>query len=296
IDFATDCGFTVPDYRPDALLDDNCAPGLLTVQQIPSPDSVLNDLGTAQEVVLTVTDAGGNTARCAFTVTTTSSTPPPAVDTIVLAVIAPPTGSGTVNLLDAFDPRAISNLSGRDLDGGLDQGIAPYTVSFYRNEADANGEIRSLPATSYDPSVTGDTVVVRVEDPTTGCFVLSRITFDQRTPGTSGVVDLIHCNRRPFLLEIDGLPESGGTNTTIVRHEWRIIGAGTTRLTAAQLSNADARVVSVSTEPLRSGTFVLEYQFFEDYGNGALVPSIPKRVAVVVENVGVGDFFWDGQD
>ncbi|MEO0731240.1 MAG: HYR domain-containing protein [Bacteroidota bacterium] len=291
IDFAVDCGFTLLDYRPEALVDDNCALDLLTVTQTPSPDSLLTDLGTTQEVRLTVTDAGGNVARCVFVVTTTSPTPPPAADTVVLAVVAPPTGSGTVNLLDAFDPQAISNLSGRDLDAGQDAGIAPYTVSFYETAADATAEVRGVSAANYPP---GDRIVVRIEDPATGCFVLSQITFDLRTPGTSGVVDLIHCNRTPFILEIDGLPEPGGMNTTIVRHEWRIISVGTTRLTAAQLNNADAQVISVDTEPLRSGTFVLEYQFFEDYGNGSLVPSVPKRVAVEVQNVGAGKFFWDG--
>ncbi|MEM1357139.1 MAG: HYR domain-containing protein, partial [Bacteroidota bacterium] len=293
IDFGEDCTFSIPDYRALAQPDDNCSPGALTLIQSPVEGTVIDGLNSAVEVTITVRDESGNENNCRFTVTTTSPTPPPTTATVTLAVIEPPTGSGEVNLLDAFSPQAESNLSGIDLDLAQNVGIAPYNVGFFITEAAALSETGGIPA-NYDPESEDDIVFVRIEDPTSGCFTLSRILFDLRSPGTSNAPDLVHCNRRPFLLEIDGQPLPGGTGTTIARHEWRLIDAGTTLIQPNNLENADQQVVTVATEPLRSGIVVLEYQFFEDYGNGALVPSVPVRIAVEVQNVGAGDLFWDG--
>ncbi|MEM9259212.1 MAG: hypothetical protein AAGA62_06160, partial [Bacteroidota bacterium] len=293
IDFGEDCTFSLPDYRALAQPDDNCSNGALMLIQSPVDGTVIDGLNSTVEVTITVRDESGNENNCRFTVTTTSPTPPPATTTVTLAVIEPPTGSGEVNLLDAFNPQAESNLSGIDLDQAQNAGIAPYTVGFFATEVAAIAETGGLP-TAYAPASDDDVVFVRIEDPATGCFTLSRILFDLRTPGTSTAPDLVHCNRRPFVLVIDGQPLPGGTATTIARHEWRLIDAGTTRIQPNNLENADQQVVSIDTEPLHSGTFVLEYQFFEDYGNGALVPSVPVRIAVEVQNVGAGDLFWDG--
>ena len=58
--------------------------------------------------------------------------------------------------------------------------------------------------------------------------------------------------------------------------------------------NADQQVVMIRTQDLRQGTITLEYQFFEDYGDGPEVPSVPKLIMVEVLPVGAGEFYWDG--
>ncbi|TXF90121.1 HYR domain-containing protein [Neolewinella aurantiaca] len=294
IDLGTDCQFVLPDYRSLALLDDNCAMNLLTVVQSPSPDSIISDLNTVTEVILTVTDASGNSANCRFTSTTVSPTPPPAQNTVMLAVNERPTGTGTVNLFDAFDNMAVSNLSNIDLDGMLDPDSDPFIVSFYLSMEDAAAETGAIPAEDYDPSIRGEVVIVRIEDPATGCFTLSQILLEPRTPGTSNAADAVQCNRPGTSVKIDGLPVPGGMGTIIAIHQWRIVSPGTTRITDANLMQADEQVLMVNTSGLRSGTIIFEYQFFEDYGDGALVPSVPKLVELELQNVGSGEFFWDG--
>ncbi len=296
IGVANDCNFELADYRSLSDATDNCAADLLIIEQLPGPGTLVPDLNTVTDVTLTVTDAGGNTANCVFTVLNRSDTPPPPARTVILAVVAPPTGTGTVDLLDAFDPQAESNLSNSDLDGGLNAGSAPFLVSFYGNLEDANAEENGFEPENYDPVANGETVAVRIEDPATGCFVVSQVLFDQRTPGTStAVMQVTVCNRAPFRTEIDGRPQPGGMGTTIIRHEWRIVEAGPTGITPANLLTPGAQVLTIGTEGLRSGDFVLEYQFFEDYGDGPLVPSVPKRVTVTLNNVDCGGFFWDGR-
>ncbi|WP_020566762.1 HYR domain-containing protein [Neolewinella persica] len=296
INAGTDCGFTIPDYRSLGIVDDNCGPGMLTVAQSPDINSVLTNLGTTQEVTLTVTEASGNSANCSFTVTTTSATPPPAQATVTLAVVNRPTGSGTVNLLDAFDDAAESNLSNTDLDQMMDQAVGPYNVTFYLNMADADGEQNDVSPFTYDPAVNGEVVLVRIEDPTTGCFTLSQILIEVREPGISNAMDSTFCSKPGVTLKVDGRPQAGGQGSTIVRHQWTIISIGTTRLPADRVMSSDQQTVMINTAGLRSGSIVLEYQFFEDYGDGALVGSVPRRVVMEVLQVGSGDFFWDGRN
>ena len=296
IDSGEDCVFTVPDYRELAQLSDNCVVTPLVISQEPAAGFTINGLDMAQEIVLTVTDNSGNTANCAFTVTTASPTPPPARETVMLAVVNRPTGSGTVNLLDAFDNAAESNLTGLDLDGMLDPGAEPFVVTFYRTRAQAEAETTAIPAANYDPAFSGPVVVVRIEDPSSGCFTISQILLVPREPGVSNATDSVYCSKPGEVLEIDGRPVPGGQGTTIVGHQWTLIDAGATGLTPDRLTDTDERVVSVNTAGLRSGTITLEYQFTEDYGDGPVVPSVPKRVTVEVRQVGTGDFFWDGRE
>ena len=296
IDSGTDCQFTIPDYRSLAQLGDNCAPNLLTVVQQPEASTILNDLNTAQEITLTVTDAGGNTARCAFTVTTVSATPPPASSTVTLALVAPPIGDNTVDLDDAFDPRAVSNLSNLDLDGGLDEGPGPFIVRYFASVADATAETPLIRPDGFAPDAARNPVVARIEDPSTGCFTLSFINFEQRTPGVSLAVDTAFCSRPDGNLKIDGMPRPGGVGTTIVRHQWRLVDPGTTGATPANLTQTDEQIAMLMTGNLRNGSLLLEYQFFEDYGDGPVVASVPELVMVRVLAVGTGDFFWDGRN
>jgi hypothetical protein len=294
IDFGDDCGFTLPDYRSLALLDDNCAPNLLVVVQSPTPDSIINDLNTVTEVVLTVTDAGGNSVSCSFTTTTVSPTPPPAQTTVMLAVTNPPTGTGTVDLFDAFDNMAVSNLSNIDLDGMLDPDFAPFLVTYYLTMANADAEMNGIAPENYDPAVSGEVVLVRIEDPATGCFTISQILIEVREPGVSEAESSIECNKPGTVVLIDGQPVPGGQGTVIVQHQWSIVSPGTTRITDAALENTDGQILTVNTSGLLSGTVIFEYQFFEDYGDGALVPSVPRLVELELLKVGSGDFFWDG--
>ena len=295
IEFGSNCMFRIPDYRGLAQLSDNCVVSPLVITQSPSIDSMLADLNTTQTVTLTVTDNSGNSASCSFSTTTTSATPPPAQETVMLVVVNRPTGSGTVDLRDAFDNMAESNITGLDLDGMLDPDFAPFSVAFFGTMADAAAnENRIATFRNYDPAVSGEAVVVRIADPNTGCFTLSQIIVIPREPGISAAMDSVSCSRPGIVLEIDGRPVPGGQGTTIVRHEWRLVDSGRTGLTTDRLSNTDQQTVSINTTGLRSGTVVLEYQFFEDYGSGPIVPSVPRRITVEILQVGTGDFFWDG--
>jgi len=258
IDSGDDCGFTLPDYRSLATQDDNCGAGTLTVVQSPSPDSIINGLNVTTEVVLTVMDVAGNSTSCTFTTTTVSPTPPPAQATVMLAVTNPPTGTGTVDLRDAFDNMAVSNLSNIDLDGMLDPDSDPFLVTYYLTMADADAETGGISPENYNPTINGTTVLVRIEAPATGCFVISQILIEVREPGVSDAEDVVQCNRPGTVVKIDGLPVPGGMGTAIVQHQWRIVSPGTTRITDADLMQADQQLIMINTDGLRSGTVILE--------------------------------------
>ena len=66
------CSANLPDYRSQATVTDNCG---ATVSQSPAPNTVVSGTGSIT-VVLTATDASGNTASCSFTVTKVDQTPP----------------------------------------------------------------------------------------------------------------------------------------------------------------------------------------------------------------------------
>ncbi|MFZ6053482.1 HYR domain-containing protein, partial [Halocola ammonii] len=62
------CEFTIPDYTSLATTSDNCDPGVV-VTQSPAVGTVLSGEGTIQVIVLTATDASGNSSDCSFTIT-----------------------------------------------------------------------------------------------------------------------------------------------------------------------------------------------------------------------------------
>ena len=65
------CPVSLTDYTGSATLSDNCGTAAtnLSITQSPAAGTVLTGDGTVQNVVLTVTDAGNNTANCNFNVT-----------------------------------------------------------------------------------------------------------------------------------------------------------------------------------------------------------------------------------
>jgi gliding motility-associated-like protein len=64
------CEFTLPDYWNVITVADNCtAEGDLILTQDPPASTVISGHGTAQTVVLIVTDANGNTNTCSFVIT-----------------------------------------------------------------------------------------------------------------------------------------------------------------------------------------------------------------------------------
>ena len=70
------CTAAMPDYRGQATKSDNCTPtGSINVAQSPAPGTTLSGVGPIT-VVLTATDANGNTATCSFTVSKVDQTPP----------------------------------------------------------------------------------------------------------------------------------------------------------------------------------------------------------------------------
>ena len=62
------CGYTLPDFRPLAAANDNCAGGV-TFSQSPAPGTVINGAGTSHTVTMTASDLAGNSAVCTFAIT-----------------------------------------------------------------------------------------------------------------------------------------------------------------------------------------------------------------------------------
>jgi len=72
----SNCSGSLPDYRSQATVSDNCtAAANITISQSPAPGTILNGTGTTT-VILTATDANGNTANCSFIVTRVDQTAP----------------------------------------------------------------------------------------------------------------------------------------------------------------------------------------------------------------------------
>ncbi|PHI20414.1 hypothetical protein CEQ90_08110 [Lewinellaceae bacterium SD302] len=298
IDSGVDCGFTLPDYTSLGTADDNCASNLLTIVQSPDPDTLLTELNTTVEVTLTVTDGNNNQAECSFFVTTASATPPPPQLTVTLEEIPDETGGATAtfNLNDALDPMAESNTTDADLDNDLQAGPGPYLVTFYESLADAEAETDAIIDPANYESADGGALIARLEDPSTGCFVLSQVLLTVRPQGTSDVVgEVTFCNKGPFILTLQGnaLPASQSTTVT---YQWTIVNPGPTGIQENDLLNPMQENLQIDTEGLNSGTLILQFQFFEDYGNGPVVPSVPALVEIELTNVGAGSFFWDGND
>ncbi|MDP4187916.1 MAG: hypothetical protein Q8905_07720, partial [Bacteroidota bacterium] len=67
---AGNCTVSLPDFRSYVTVSDNCtASGSITLNQNPSPATVLSGNGTTQLITITATDASNNSALCSFTLT-----------------------------------------------------------------------------------------------------------------------------------------------------------------------------------------------------------------------------------
>ena len=72
------CGFTLPSYDTIATISDNC--GTISVfNQTPLPGTVINGIGSTQNITLYVEDAFGNSNSCGFTITVVDETAPDVV-------------------------------------------------------------------------------------------------------------------------------------------------------------------------------------------------------------------------
>ncbi|MBX7052849.1 MAG: HYR domain-containing protein [Flavobacteriales bacterium] len=81
VDAESDCGFTMPDFSPLMVTNDNCDGGL-TIDQSPIPGWVIYSNTT---VTMTVTDDAGNFTECQFDITIMDTTDP------VITICAPDT-------------------------------------------------------------------------------------------------------------------------------------------------------------------------------------------------------------
>ncbi|MEL6140711.1 MAG: HYR domain-containing protein [Bacteroidota bacterium] len=292
----SNCAVALPDYTDLPLVTDNCdVASSLTVTQSPMAGTIVTEENTVTEVLLTAIDASGNSVSCSFGVTTFSPNPPPVANTVTLEALPDANDVGIFNLDDALDPLAEANTTDVDLDGDAQEGPGPYLITYYASLEEAIAGQNGFSGSGYQ-STDGGVVLVRIEDPASGCFTISQILLGVRTRGTTDLAaTLTHCNKRPFTLEIDGLPQPAGQATSLT-HQWTLIDAGETRITVDRLINPTDQVVAINTEGLRSGFFILAYQFFEDYGNGPIVASTPARITIELTNVGAGNFFWNGQE
>jgi len=94
------CSATLPDYRSQATVSDNCS---ASVAQYPSAGTIVSGTGSTT-VVLTATDASGNTATCSFTVTRIDQTPP--------VLTCQPDKTVGCNVAVTFDPPTASDNCG----------------------------------------------------------------------------------------------------------------------------------------------------------------------------------------
>ncbi len=76
IALGANCTITLPDYRSQATVSDNCtAAGSIAISQSPAAGTVLSGIGSST-VTLTATDASGNVSSCSFTLTRADQTAP----------------------------------------------------------------------------------------------------------------------------------------------------------------------------------------------------------------------------
>jgi gliding motility-associated-like protein len=82
-----DCLYYVRDYRPDALISDNCIDiTKLIITQTPTENTVILNSGQSQMVTILVEDLAGNSSSCTFEITTFDNTAP----TVTCPTIAAP--------------------------------------------------------------------------------------------------------------------------------------------------------------------------------------------------------------
>lgn len=104
------CEISLPDYTGAATAADNCDPSP-TITQSPVAGTTITGAGTVTVVVLTATDASGNTNSCSFSVTTLDTIPPqltcPANTTETLDAscdVSLPDYTGSATATDNCDP------------------------------------------------------------------------------------------------------------------------------------------------------------------------------------------------
>ncbi len=69
------CEITLPDYRDEVVVADNCAT-VISLSQFPTAGTLISSPGTTQVVSITAGDGNGNLVNCSFSVTLADQTPP----------------------------------------------------------------------------------------------------------------------------------------------------------------------------------------------------------------------------
>ena len=173
------CSATLPDYRSQATVSDNCTPAAnITINQSPVPGTVLNGVGTTT-VILTATDANGNTATCSFSVTRADQTAPtivcPSNKTLALGA------NCSAALPDYRSQATVSDncsatVTQSPAPGTIVSGTGTTTVTLTATDPSGNTAACSFTVTRVDQT---PPVLTCQPDKTIGCNVT--LTFDAPT-------------------------------------------------------------------------------------------------------------------
>lgn len=132
VDLGSNCDYTVPNFTSGTLVLDNCSN--FTLSQTPVAGTVINP--GSNDITVTVTDAGGNTASCSFILEITESTPP--------TIVCPSNISTCDTVVTYADPTFNDNcfafLSQTDLTGLSSGDVFPTgTTTLEYTVADSSG-------------------------------------------------------------------------------------------------------------------------------------------------------------
>jgi VCBS repeat-containing protein len=177
------CSASVPDYRSQATVSDNCTPAAnIIITQSPAAGTTVNGTGTIT-VTLTATDASGNTASCSFTVTKLDQTAPtitcPSNKSLVLGAncsASLPDYRSQATVSDNCTAAANIVVTQSPAPGTVVNGTGTTTVTLTATDASGNTSSCSFTVTRIDQTAP---VLTCQPDKTIGCNVT--LTFDQPT-------------------------------------------------------------------------------------------------------------------
>lgn len=136
------CNASLPDYRGMATKSDNCTPtGSITVNQSPAPGSTVTGTGVTT-IVLTASDASGNTASCNFGVTRIDNTPPtiscPATQTLAVLTGCNATLPNYTGLATKSDNCGTPTVTQSPVPGSIVSGVGALTITLTATDGGNN--------------------------------------------------------------------------------------------------------------------------------------------------------------
>ena len=142
------CSFTIQDYRPLTIINDNCGTPELT--QTPVIGTIISGAGTIQPITITATDESGNSSSTTFNITLADNTPPIPI---------------CKNITKALDASGNVSIVASDVDNGSTDncGIALLSInknSFTCSDIGTNNVIMTVTDASGNSATCAATVTI----------------------------------------------------------------------------------------------------------------------------------------